>query len=346
MISFCPSGFFPSNARIRNKINNPFTGFNLSSSASVARSTSWAEASSGICFASPQQTTNDPLPPEMAGTTGNLSVHLLRNCKIVHLVRHAQGYHNVAGDLDYEAYMSLDFVDASLTPLGWEQVDELRRHLERIKITKNVDLVVTSPLMRTMQTAVGAFGGPEFNEGDPSPPLMVMNGGGSDHPAISSSGCPPFMAVELCREHMGVHPCDKRQSVSMYRTIFPSIDFSEVEIDEDTLWEADVRETDSDLIERGKRFLEWLARRKEREIVVVSHSGFLSHLLSVYGENCSAPVQKELKKAFRNCEMRSIVLVNQRDLGDSIPEDFTGGVPPGVDVPSNAVPADGLPNGQ
>lgn len=293
-----------------------------------------------------KQASSKPLSKDMARATGSLSVHSLRNCKIIHLVRHAQGYHNVAGDKDYAAYMSYDFVDASLTPLGWKQVDQLRRYLENINLTSKVELVVTSPLMRTMQTAVGAFGGPQFIEGDPSPPLMVENGGGSAHPAISCSGCPPFMAVELCREHMGVHPCDKRQSISTYRTIFPCIDFSEVERDEDTLWKPDIRETNLELIERGKIFLEWLSRRKEREIVVVSHSGFLTHLLSIFGEDCSAPIQKELRKGFSNCEMRSIVLVSQRELGVSIPEDYTGGIPPGPDVPSEAVETDELQNGQ
>lgn len=299
-----------------------------------------------LLSASLQQPINTPHSEDMAGTTGNLSVHLLRNCKIIHLVRHAQGYHNVVGEQDYTAYMSYDYVDASVTPLGWEQVDRLRKHLERINLNKSVELVVTSPLMRTMQTAVGAFGGPQFSEDDPSPPLMVKDGGGSEHPAISSTGCPPFMAVELCREHMGVHPCDKRQSISLYRTIFPSIDFTEVEIDEDTSWKPDIRETDFDLIERGKLFLEWLAKRKEREIAVVSHSGFLSHLLSIWGENCSAPIQKELRKGFNNCEVRSMVLVNQRELGVSIPEDFKGGTPLGPDIPSEVVSVDGLPNGQ
>ncbi|MCO5576452.1 hypothetical protein L7F22_030262 [Adiantum nelumboides] len=310
--------------------------------------------------------------PGMAGTPGNLSVHSLRNCKIIHLVRHAQGYHNVVGEHDYEAYMSYDYVDASLTPLGWDQVDRLRKHLERINLTKKIELVVTSPLMRTMQTAVGAFGGSNYDERDSSPPLMVQNAGGSNLPAISSSGCPPFIAVELCREHMdsnftslsralkgfflwcfffcmrhewGVHPCDKRQSVSTYRTIFPSIDFSEVEVDDDTLWKPDVRETSSELINRGTHFLEWLSRRKEREIAVVSHSGFLSHLLSIWGQNCSASIQSKLRAGFNNCEMRSIVLVNQSELGAPIPEDYYGRIPSGPDVPSDAVPVDELPNG-
>lgn len=37
-------------------------------------------------------------------------------------VRHAQGFHNVAGEKDHGAYMSPDLFDAALTPLGWEQV--------------------------------------------------------------------------------------------------------------------------------------------------------------------------------------------------------------------------------
>jgi len=37
-------------------------------------------------------------------------------------VRHAQGFHNVEGEKDFEAYKSYDLFDANLTPLGWKQV--------------------------------------------------------------------------------------------------------------------------------------------------------------------------------------------------------------------------------
>ena len=53
-----------------------------------------------------------------------------------------------------------------------------------------------------MQTAVGAFGGEAYTDGIEVPPLMVANAGKSDHSEISSLNCPPFMAVELCREHL------------------------------------------------------------------------------------------------------------------------------------------------
>lgn len=37
-------------------------------------------------------------------------------------VRHAQGIHNVEGEKNYKVYMSPEYFDANLTPLGWQQV--------------------------------------------------------------------------------------------------------------------------------------------------------------------------------------------------------------------------------
>jgi len=42
--------------------------------------------------------------------------------QIVHLVRHGQGFHNVAGEAEYELYKSWDYEDAHLTETGWQQV--------------------------------------------------------------------------------------------------------------------------------------------------------------------------------------------------------------------------------
>ena len=42
--------------------------------------------------------------------------------QIVHLVRHGQGYHNVAGEAEEDLYKSYDFLDAHLTAKGWGQV--------------------------------------------------------------------------------------------------------------------------------------------------------------------------------------------------------------------------------
>lgn len=53
-----------------------------------------------------------------------------------------------------------------------------------------------------MQTAVGIFGGAYGADIDYALPLMVANAGNSNRVAISSLNCPPFMAIEACREHL------------------------------------------------------------------------------------------------------------------------------------------------
>ena len=59
---------------------------------------------------------------------------------------------------------------------------------------------------RAMETAVGAFGGSVWHDGDAELPLMTEVSAGkfsTAHPAVSSRGTVPFVAFELCREHLG-----------------------------------------------------------------------------------------------------------------------------------------------
>lgn len=138
---------------------------------------------------------------DMEGASGP-SLFPLHRCKTLHLVRHGQGIHNVEGDKNYKAYMNPDYFDAHLTPLGWQQVDNLRKHVQACGLSKKIDLVITSPLLRTLQTAVGVFGGEAYTDRLDVLPLMVANAGNSGHAAISSVDSPPIVAVELCREHL------------------------------------------------------------------------------------------------------------------------------------------------
>lgn len=269
-------------------------------------------------------------------TSAGQGLYPLHHCKTLHLVRHAQGYHNVAGEKDVKAYLSYDYLDASLTSRGWEQVDNLRKHVQGSGLSKKIDLVITSPLTRTIQTAVGVFGGGSYNDGVDVAPLMVADAGNSGRPAISSFGCPPFLAVESCREHLGVHPCDKRRTKSEYETLFPAIDFSLIE-NEDILWKEDVRETDEELAERGMKFLKWLWTRSEKEIAIVSHSGFLFHTLSAFGNDCHQVVKDEICTHFANCELRSMVFMDKSMASsDSSETNFPGKIPNGPDLPSDA----------
>lgn len=66
---------------------------------------------------------------------------------IIHLVRHGQGLHNLS-------YANLHLPDPGLTPLGEEQARGL---ISRFLGLANVQLIVSSPLRRTIQTALLAF---------------------------------------------------------------------------------------------------------------------------------------------------------------------------------------------
>lgn len=251
-------------------------------------------------------------------------------------MRHAQGIHNVEGEKNHAAYLSPELLDARLTPLGWQQVDDLRKHIHASGLSKNIELVIVSPLLRTMQTAVGVFGGESHTDGATKPPLMVAGAGNSGRSAISSLNCPPFMATELCREHLGVHPCDKRRSVSEYKPLFPAINFSEIDNDDDVLWKADYREKNEEVAARGMKFLNWLLTRKEKEIAIVSHSGFLYHTLSAFGDDCHVSVKNEICRHFANCELRSMVIVDRNMFrSDSSATNYPGKIPQGLDLPSD-----------
>ncbi|KAI3978628.1 hypothetical protein MKX01_015803, partial [Papaver californicum] len=221
-------------------------------------------------------------------------------------------FHNVEGEKNHDAYLSEKLFDAQLTPLGWQQVDNLCKHITECGIDKKVELVIVSPLLRTLQTAVGAFGAGNYVDGIDVTPLMVANGGNSNRSAISSLNIPPFLAVELCRERL-------------------------IENEDDVLWKADVREADKSLAARGMQFINWLCTRKEKEIAVVTHSGFLFHTLSAFGKDCHPTVQQEICKFFANCELRSVVIVGRGRIGsDSSATNYPGKIPTGLDLPSDA----------
>ncbi|XP_056862036.1 phosphoglycerate mutase-like protein isoform X2 [Raphanus sativus] len=216
-------------------------------------------------------------------------VKALRNFKTIHLVRHAQGIHNVGiekGELE-----SYKLLDACLSPMGIQQVSERRKEIIKSGLLNTVQLVITSPLRRAMQTSVGIFRGQEdMNQFD-------------IFPKVNNS--PPIVALEICRERMGLYPCDKRESIGTYRTCFSEIDFTMS--DEDALW-AEERENMKDVSARGLHFLKWLWERPEKDIAVVSHGIFLQQTLRALHEIVGTPVEDNHLKRFANCELRSIRL--------------------------------------
>lgn len=77
-------------------------------------------------------------------------------------------------------------------------------------------LIVSSPLTRTLETTAGAFGnhgiGPESDH--PADDILMrtiphIDGKCTQHAAVGKPDV-PVIAHEMCRETLGVHPCDAR----------------------------------------------------------------------------------------------------------------------------------------
>ena len=77
--------------------------------------------------------------------------------KRLHLVRHAQGYHNEAGEKDEKNYLSEEYFDSELTHKGVEQCNQLNKSVSISKAVENAQALIVSPMMRTLQTASISF---------------------------------------------------------------------------------------------------------------------------------------------------------------------------------------------
>lgn len=201
------------------------------------------------------------------------------NTKIIHFVRHAEGHHNVAGRKDpLFGYRNEALEDATLTDVGLEQCRVL--NASSVSAVTKAELLVVSPLRRTMQTATHSF-----------PQLQ---------------GKIPWVAVECLREQTGLHPCDRRRSITEHKKSFDYIDFSEIHEDADPLYyKYTLREPKTDVTLRTRQFMKWLQERPEKEIIVVSHHGYMMNLF--HNSIKTAEPEKD-DTPFENCEMRSFIV--------------------------------------
>ena len=226
---------------------------------------------------------DDPNAPEVDGT----------NAKVVHFVRHGQGFHNLLADLAKEdgreweqysktkanPYVMPEILDAPLTDKGRQQALFLQPKIQ--SFAHQPEMVVVSSQCRAIQTGLLAF----------------------DHLV----GEIPFVAHEDVRECTGVHTCDKRRPKSLQQKEFPMVDFSQIKSEGDDLFMDDRRESKPEVGERIYSFLNWMSERSETHIGVASHSGWL---MAVF--NGVVECDESLKSWFQTGEMRSVVLKFER----------------------------------
>lgn len=163
---------------------------------------------------------------------------------IIHCVRHAQGVHNLC-TANHVIH------DPLLTQLGHEQCAKLRENFPR---HAEVDLVTASPLRRTIYTALESFG-PVFDS----------------HPGTK------LIALPDVQETSDV-PCDTGSDPSVLKE-----EFAGKPVDLDMVYEGwnnktgRFAPTNKALKERALAARRWLKARPEKEIIVVTHGGYLHY---------------------------------------------------------------------
>ncbi|MCJ1402537.1 hypothetical protein MMC11_005757 [Xylographa trunciseda] len=168
----------------------------------------------------------------------------------VHFVRHAQGYHNLS-------IGNQSMHDPSLTPLGEAQCYQL---CQDFPYHGSVDLLVASPLRRTLYTMLLGFQ-PEVKRG-----LTII-------------------ALPEAQELADL-PCDTGSNVQLLREEFhdQAIDFSLVEEgwnSKEGKWAADAEFVEK----RAREVRQWLKARPEKDIVLVTHGGFLHFLTEDWSDS-------------------------------------------------------------
>lgn len=203
--------------------------------------------------------------------------------KRVHFLRHAEGYHNIAGKNNPLGYLRADLIDANLSQHGEQQCHDFSTDPNNVNIFQSAELLVVSPMNRTIQTATLCF------------PSLVNR--------------IPWIAVEDLRETTGIHPCDKRLTKSEHKAAYNHVNFDEVASETDPIYHlyTYTREPDKDVQKRCRAFLQWLQNRPEKEIIVVTHRAYLRQMLrsvlDIEGSNEPSHCIR-----FANCECRTYII--------------------------------------
>ncbi|KAM0713482.1 hypothetical protein Q7P37_010444 [Cladosporium fusiforme] len=210
---------------------------------------------------------------------------------IVHLVRHGQAQQNIDPAFRF-------VLDPVLTAEGERQSKSLGRSFQ---FHERIEAVFSSPLQRTLQTALLAF-----------PASLSPRG--------------KIIACPLAQE-TSVAPCDTGQDRETLEKAFAAadVDFTCVELgwnSKEGQWAQD----DDAVQHRSCKMREFLAGRPEREVVLVTHGYFLRYLTDVLPAKtlpaCSTVLIHPLAQdwndlhkdgiwngsSFANCESRSYSL--------------------------------------
>ena len=168
--------------------------------------------------------------------------------KVLYFIRHGTALHNVLfweqGEKVYSKYRD--------TPLVKKGVEEAKHLGETWEDIDKIELIITSPLLRTLQTTDNIFCKKNI----------------------------PIIALDCVMEYsQGLDCCNHRKSITEYKPCYPNVDFSFIEDDIEKGWRHDRYETIEELDERVKEMIGFINTRKEKHIAIVSHSSYIGNYL-------------------------------------------------------------------
>ena len=172
----------------------------------------------------------------------------------IYFIRHAQGEHNLS-----EKHWQIKY--PKLTELGIQQSSNLRSKFD----TKCIDLIIVSPLRRTLQTSEIIFGKRRS------------------------------LASDLIREAIK-NPCDLRESKTEVIKEFQYVNFNNISDEGD----YNKFESLTEIQYRCHEFYLYLLKLNIENVAVVTHGAFLREFLNLYGSKLSI----KNNDWFENCELR------------------------------------------
>lgn len=183
--------------------------------------------------------------------------------KILYCIRHGTALHNVLfweiGETVYRKYR-----DTPLVAKGRNEAIELGNTWNNID---KVELVIVSPLLRTLQTATNIFCKKNV----------------------------PMIALDCIMEFpQGLDMCNYRKTIIEYKPCYPNVDFSLITDTESKNWRHDREETKEELNSRIEEMKDFIKSRPEKHIAIVSHSSYLGQFL----HNNIGDEHNELKHCF------------------------------------------------
>mmetsp|Transcript_19053 Transcript_19053/g.62724 ORF Transcript_19053/g.62724 Transcript_19053/m.62724 type:complete len:608 (-) Transcript_19053:889-2712(-) len=180
--------------------------------------------------------------------------------KSVIFIRHGEAEHNSFADWGTR--------DPVLTENGWSQARGLR-HLAILRDAlgfngkdKRAQLVVVSPLRRTLQTAQA---------------LMEIMRSIPDFPSVTAIAHPDLQEISS-------GPCDTGHPAHLLSAQFPEVDFSLLPDD----WYDKQRKGNFLSSERILRFLRWVVSRQEVKIICIGHLECFRDMLGIKLGPCGA----------------------------------------------------------